>query len=103
MYPPWVMMTSLEYTQMDASIMSRSVKALGKDDMHTWVTRDNWLMATLNHWFGENNFGKVGFMDGFLLQLNDEDMTLCFRDKKNKLNTHIDGNSNPTTYSKREQ
>lgn len=82
MYPPWVMKTSLEFSQIAASIMMNNIKANPDSDVHIWVTHDNWLMATLHHWFGENNFGSVGFMDGFIVQLNEEYMTEIFRDQK---------------------
>ena len=85
MYPPWVMKPSLEFAQIGASLMSRDLKTALRGEVHVWVSHDSWVFATLHHWFGETCFDCIDFMDGFMLQLNADDMSLFFRGKERRV------------------
>ena len=81
-YAPWVLMPSLEFAQRGASLMIKTLRDADKRDVHIWVSHDSWVMAFLMHWLGESCFDYVTFMDGFIMQLNEDAISFCFRDKK---------------------
>jgi broad specificity phosphatase PhoE len=81
-YPPWVLMPCIEFAQRGASLVIKSLRDSDKRDVHIWVSHDSWVAAFLMHWLGESCFDWVTFMDGFILQLNEDTMTYYFRDKK---------------------
>jgi hypothetical protein len=85
MYPPWVMKPSLEFAQIGASLMSKDLKTALRGEVHIWISHDSWVFASLHHWFGETLFDCIDFMDGFILQLNDEDMNLFFRGRERQV------------------
>ena len=81
-YPPWVLMPSIEFAQIGASMIVKNLSDAGKRDVHIWVSHDSWVAAFLMHWLGESCFDWVTFMDGFILQFNEDTITYYFRDKK---------------------
>jgi len=81
-YAPWVLMPSIEFAQRGASLIVKNLRDSDRHDVHIWVSHDSWVMAFLMHWFGESCFDYVTFMDGFIMQLNEDTMTFYFRDKK---------------------
>ena len=78
-YPPWWMTPSLEFAQQGASFMMRNLWDSDMRDMHIWVSHELWVAAFLLHWLGEYSFDWVSFMDGFILQFKEENMTFYFR------------------------
>jgi hypothetical protein len=84
-YPPWVMKPSLEFAQIGASLMSKDLNTARRGEARIWITHDSWVFASLHHWFGEILFDWIDFMDGFILQLNDGDMSLFFKGRERQV------------------
>jgi len=84
-YPPWVMKPSLEFAQQGASTMMKDLSEAEPGDLHIWVSHENWIAAFLLHWLGECSFHWVSFMDGFILQFHEDNMTSYFRGQKKEV------------------
>jgi broad specificity phosphatase PhoE len=80
-YPNWELRPSLQFAQHGAAIMMKNLRSAGPDTLDIYVSHDAWVYAFLLHWSGITPLELIEFLDGFLLQLDDEKMIVYYRDK----------------------
>ena len=85
-YPSWVIKPFTDFGQTGAYLMQKYLRGAESNDVHVWVTHENWVAAFLMQWLGDFDFDWVSFLDGFILQFYDDHMMAYFRDSKKKLN-----------------
>jgi broad specificity phosphatase PhoE len=76
---------SKEFAQEIASFMMEKVRESDQNDVHVWVTHDNFIAAFIHHWFGEYLDDWIDFLEGFIVQFYDEYMVFYFRGEKKQV------------------
>ena len=80
-YHPGHILPSLELAKRGAGIALRNRETMGTCSMDIYVTHDTWVAAFMFHWFGlPPPSDWVSFMDGFLMQLDDDKMKVYTKD-----------------------
>lgn len=86
LFPPWVVRPSLEFARRGAEVTMGALRSANADEFHVYVSHDTWVAAFMLHWFGlPPRPNWVKFLDGFIVQFCDGGMTVCFRDRRLKV------------------
>lgn len=81
LYPPWEIERSLVLAQRTASGIVNNILNGEARGMDIYVSHDHNIMAYMFHWYGEfHPYGWVNFLDGFILQFNEESITVFQKD-----------------------
>ena len=83
--PPWVRKSSLVFSQQVASFMMKQLRKEQQNDIHVWVTHDNFIAAFIHHWFGEYLDNWIEFLEGFIVQFYEDHMVFYFRGTKKQV------------------
>ena len=83
--PKSVRKPSKEFAQEIASFMMEKVRESGSNDVHIWVTHDNFIATFIYHWFGEYLDDWIEFLEGFIVQFYEDYMVFYFRGEKNQV------------------
>lgn len=75
-YPPWIRLPAIEFSQRAASIMIKNLESADSDAFDIYVSHDIFIGAFQLFWFGVFPSDWVDFLDGFVLQFEDEKMVV---------------------------
>jgi len=85
-YNPGHILPSLEFAKKGAEIALRNLETAGAGTMDIYVTHDTWVAAFMFHWFGlPPPADWVSFMDGFILQIDGDEMRTYTKDAEFKV------------------
>jgi hypothetical protein len=81
--PPSCILSSYEFARTVAEYTLRKLESATADTLDIYVSHDTYVGSVMFHWFGVPvHLDGVDFLDGFLLQLEDDEMVVWFRDKR---------------------
>ena len=75
-FPPWIRVPAIEFAQRAASAMMMNLESGGSDAFDIYVSHDIFVGAFQLFWFGVFPSDWVDFLDGFILQFDDERMVV---------------------------
>lgn len=75
-FPPWIRVPAIEFAQRVASVMMKNLESAGSDAFDIYVSHDIFVGAFQLFWFGVFPSDWVEFLDGFILQFDDERMVV---------------------------
>jgi hypothetical protein len=75
-FPPWIRVPAIEFAQRAASAMMKNLGSAGGDAFDIYVSHDIFVGAFQLFWFGVFPSDWVDFLDGFILQFDDERMVV---------------------------
>jgi len=80
--PSKMVLPSLEFAREMAQFMMDTLRGARHDSFDIYVSHDVWVAALMFHWFGlKPHDDWYTFLDGFIMQLGDEGMTVYYRDE----------------------
>ena len=80
-YDPGHILPSLELARRGAEIALQNLETADQGRIDVYVSHDTWVAAFMFHWFGlPPPSDWVSFMDGFLLQLDGDEMRVYTKD-----------------------
>lgn len=72
---------SMELAHEISKITTANLVGAPSDAFHIYISHDIWILALMFHWFGvPPHPGGLRFLDGFLMQLDENQMNVWFRD-----------------------
>jgi hypothetical protein len=81
--PQSCILSSYEFAKTVADYTLRKLESATADTLEIYVSHDTYVGSVMFHWFGVPvHLDGVDFLDGFLLQLEDNGMVAWFRDKR---------------------
>lgn len=81
--PPQIILSSAEFAKRAFETAMGNLASAGGKPFHVYVSHDVWVAALMFHWFGvPPHEDWYTFLDGFIVQLGDEGITVYYRDKK---------------------
>jgi hypothetical protein len=81
--PPSCILSSYEFARNVADYTLRKLESATADTLDIYVSHDTYVGSIMFHWFGVPvHLDGVGFLDGFLLQLEDNGIVVWFRNKR---------------------
>jgi broad specificity phosphatase PhoE len=83
--PKSVIKPSKEFAQEIASLMMEKVRKSDQNNIHIWVTHDNFIATFIHHWFGEYLDNWIEFLEGFIIQFYEDYMVFYFRGEKKQV------------------
>ena len=84
--PSEMVLPSLEFASQISKFMMENLNGASHEVFDVYVSHDVWVAALMFHWFGIRPHDDwYTFLDGFILQLGDEEMTIHYRDKGGKV------------------
>ncbi|MCX6653867.1 MAG: hypothetical protein NTY03_01965 [Candidatus Bathyarchaeota archaeon] len=85
--PPSCILPSYEFARTVADYTFRKLESASTDTLDIYVSHDTFVGSVMFHWFGVPvHQDGIAFLDGFLLQLEDDGMVVWFRNKRMALN-----------------
>jgi hypothetical protein len=81
--PPQRILPSVEFAKRAAETAMENLASAGGKPFHVYVSHDVWVAALMFHWFGVSPHDDwYTFLDGFIVQPGDEEMTVYYREKE---------------------
>lgn len=75
-FPPWIRVPAIEFAQRAASAMMKNLGSAGGEAFDIYVSHDIFVGAFQLFWFGVFPSDWVDFLDGFILQFDDQRMVV---------------------------
>jgi broad specificity phosphatase PhoE len=80
--PPNLLKSSLEFAQELARTNMNNLRNAPSNALHVYVSHDMWVLTLMFHWFAVlPHPDGLPFLDGFLMQMNTDELQAWFRDK----------------------
>ena len=85
--PPSCILPSEEFAEMARVNAVKSLESAAPKVLDLYVSHDTYVGCLMHHWFGVPVHAvSVSFLDGFLIQPEEESLTVWFRETKNVIN-----------------
>jgi len=76
-YPSESVLSVVDFGRWMSDISLENLKSASEDSVDVYVSHEIWVAAFMYSWLGYNPVNWVSFLDGFLVQLRDDNMKYC--------------------------
>jgi broad specificity phosphatase PhoE len=78
-----ILMSTKDFAVRGAMLTMENLGSKGASTLDVYISHDIWIAAFMFHWFGLSPPEDwIKFLDGFIVQFSEEEMTVCFRGEK---------------------